>query len=74
MGSILHIVLACIAAFVGLALVLAVFYAVSFAVFGTYAVLLGIHPALGIAYAGLLWVVMICFAVHNTRKGAGNGA
>lgn len=73
MRSILHIVAACIAAFVGLALLMAVFYAVSFAVFGLLAVLMGVHPALGYAYSASLFAVALVFIVRDIRKGGQHG-
>lgn len=67
----MHFLLSVIACFVGLALVLAVFYGFAFAVFGLYAVCLGIHPALGIAYVVGLWAVFLAgvFAVRRSNNG-----
>lgn len=70
MGSIMHFALAVIASFVGLALLLAVFYACAFLVFGTYAVLLGIHPALGWAYVVGLWAVFLGVVIGRRYKNA----
>ena len=66
----MHFLLSVIACFVGLALVLAVFYGFAFAVFGLYAVCVGIHPALGWAYVVAVWVVFLGVVIGRRYKNA----
>jgi len=64
----MHFLLSVIACFVGLALLLAVFYAFSFLVFGMYAVCLGIHPVLGWVYVAGVWAVFMGVVFSRRSK------
>jgi len=72
-SSAFHFVLAFVASAVILAVLLGSLCLVSWLVFGLLAVLLAVHPALGFAYAGLLFCIGVGFIVRDIRKGGQHG-